>query len=224
MNIINIISLFLLITPIYWVLTDIKIWKIKNYFIYPLLLISFILIFYIENFFYNKENIIWIIIIVLFSYLFYKNNKWWAWDWKYLILIWINSIIISFLKWFQINIINYLFLIIFSIIFIYNIIFLFLKIKNLKNKKFNKIIKFNLFKDIWIIFLIYSSVFFISKFIWNSYKYISIFLFILLLLPIIKNIKSNIFYYIFILLWFWISIYNKSFYSLFITWIIFFYF
>ena len=224
MNIIKVILFFLLLTPIYWVLTDITIGKIKNYFIFPLLLLSFTLTFFIENFYQNRENIIWIIILITFSYLFYKNNRWWAGDWKYLILIWINSIIISFLKWFQVNIINYLFLMIFSIIFVYNIVFLIIKINEIKNIKYSNLFKFNILNDIWLIFMIYITSFFISQTIWDTYRYISIFLFILLIFPLIKNFKNKFIYYMFIIIWLWISIYYKDYISPITIWIIFFLF
>lgn len=96
MNIVLFIVFFLIISPFVWVITDYSNWKIKNYFIYPMLILSVILTFF-TKWFYNFDNIIWIILIVFFWYLFYVNNKWGAWDWKYIILLWINSLLISYL-------------------------------------------------------------------------------------------------------------------------------
>jgi len=223
MSLINYISLFLLLTPIYWFVTDIKFWKIKNYFIFPLLFISITLLFFIEWFFV-KENILWIFILIFFWFLFYKNNKWWAGDWKYLILLWINSIIISFLKWYWENIINLLFFNIFIIIFIFNIIFIFYKINEIKKIQFQKIIKFNFLKDFWNIFLIFVWANLIWTYLWNNYLYITIFLFMLLLIPIINQIKSKYFYIFLIISWIFYCVYINNYFWLFIIWIIFFLF
>ena len=223
MNIIDYVSIFLILTPFYGVITDIKFWKIKNYFIFPLLLISIILCFFIEWFF-NKQNIIWFFIIFLFWFLFYKNNKWWAGDWKYLILLWINSIILAFLKWFWFNIINLLFLDIFMIIFFVNIIFIILNFNKILKIKFKKIMKIDLLKDFWNIFFIFIVSNLISRIIWTSYNYIIIFLIILLVIPFIINIKNKYFYLLLIFTWIIYSIYLKVFIWPILIWIIYYIF
>jgi len=223
MNIINLIVLFLLITPFYAVITDLKSGKIKNYFIFPFLLISFILTFFISWFYLNSNNVIWIIILILFWYFFYKDNKWGAGDWKYIILIWLNSIIISYLLWFWVNIINALFIVIFGLLLLYNLIFLLYNYKNIKkiNYKKNKI---DFFDTIYIVSFVYIVVFLISTYFWTAYIYLTIFLTVILWLQYINKLKNKNIQYLIIFTSILIIFYNLDYKSYLLIFIIFYIF
>ncbi len=224
MSLINIIVLFLLLTPLYAVFTDIKTGKIKNYFIFPVLAISIILTFFISWFYTEKNNIIWMLIVIIFGYLFYKNNKWWAGDWKYIILIWLNSIIISYLLWLNIVIINSLFISIFTIFFLYNLVFL------IKNYKKIKAIWFKIkekMKHLDILFIwsfIYIISFIISKNLELDYIYLIVFLFIVLFSDTISKLSNYYFKIIVILFWIGTMFYNLDYFSYIIILFIFFIF
>lgn len=224
MNLINIIVLFLLLSPFYAVITDFKSGKIKNYFIFPFLLISLTLTFFIEWFYWSNNNIIWLIIIILFWYLFYKDNKWWAGDWKYLILIWLNSLMISFLLWFNINIINNLFFSIFSILLIYNLFFLIFKINEIKKIKFKNKVKINYIDTFFTMFFVYLLSFILWKYIWREYIYVIIFLSVILLLPYINLINNKYIKYLLIFSWISMCVLNNSYISILLIGVIYFVF
>lgn len=224
MDLINSISLFLILTPIYAVITDIKSWKIKNYFIFPFLLISIILSFFIEWFYYNSTNIIGFLIIIFFGYLFYKDSKWWAGDWKYIILIWLNSLVITFLLWINTNIINLLFINIFGLLLMYNIYFLLINFNKIKKIKLKKDSSFNLLNSFYLISFIYLIAYFIWFYIWLEYMYISIFLIIILLMPYFNKINFKYLKFLIIFLWLSVCIYNLDFLNLWLITLVFFLF
>jgi len=201
MNIINIIIFILLILPIHWVITDILEGKIKNYFIFPSIFVLIILSLFLEWFYFNLDNIVYILIILSLSFLFYKNNKWWAWDWKYLILIWFSTIIIWYLKWINslvLKLIIYTFSIFLFYVFVY-LILNFNQIKKIEFKKY-KIVFFDLFFNAFLLFLLS---FLISLFLPNKdYSFLLIFVFMVLVLPILNKIIINKYFkYLIILFW-----------------------
>lgn len=214
MNIVYWIVLFLLIIPFYWVITDLINWKIRNYFIFPSIIVSVFITFFIEWFYSSNINLFLFTIIVIFWYLFYRDNKWWAWDWKYIILLWFNSIIISFLLWLSINILNSLFIFIFWILLIYNLFFLIYNYKKIININFKVNFRINIFNSLFLIFFIFVFVTIISNYIWNSYNYVIIFILMIILFPYLNIIKNNIIKIFIILLWITVLFYNVNYYSL----------
>lgn len=224
MDLITLIVLFLLLSPFFAVFTDFKTWKIKNYFIFPSLLISFILTFFIQDFYSNINNVIWLLIVVFFWYLFYINNKWWAGDGKYIMLIWLNSLIISHILWFDINIINSVFTNIFGILFIYTLFFILINIKKISKIKFDYTFNTKLIDSLYIIFFIYIVSYLLSRYIWTQYIYILIFLSITLLIPFLLLIKNKYIKYLIILSWVTIGITYMDYISISLIWGIFFVF
>lgn len=224
MDLISWIVLLLLLTPIYGVVTDLKSWKIKNYFIFPALIISFVLTFFIEWFYYDFNNIIWLVILLLFGFLFYKWNKWWAWDWKYIILIGLNIIIIWFLLWFNVNILNILFLFVFWILFLYNLFFVIINYKEVFKIKFKKNYNFKIIDFFFISSFIYIFSFYLSLYLGGAYIYIITFLSILFLLPLLNNISNQYLRYIFISFWVISCIYTSSYYIFFLISAMYFFF
>lgn len=219
MNLINTIVLILALVPIIWVISDLKKGKIKNIFIFPYFLFLIIFTFFIKDF-YIYSNIIQLVIIFIIGYIFYIYNKWWAGDWKYIIVLWLSIVIIWYLKWINLIIINFL-TTIFLIISLIIIWYLLLNIK-----KIIKLKKINL--DIWYLdtFVIFNLIFILSSVIKiyfnNDYTYIFIFLLLFIMISIYHKIKfNNFFKYILILLWLVIVIYEKNIYWYFITFLIF---
>ncbi len=214
MNLIYSIVFFLLITPFFWVITDYKIGKIKNYYIFPFFFISFILTFFISWFYNNFENILWLIIIFLLWYLFYINNKWWAWDWKYIILIWLNSLIIAFLLWISINILNVLFLYVFLFLFVYILFYIIINIRKIKKISLKNEWKINLLNDFFIISTLFIISYSVSIYFSSKYDFLIIFLWFIILVKYLLYIKNNIVKYLIILFWLIFAIYTKSYFSI----------
>ena len=187
MDMINIILVILLIIPFFWIISDIKQGKIKNKFIFPYLVFLIIFWFFIQWFYTDKNNITEIIIIILFSYAFYINNKWWAWDWKYLIIIWLSSIIIWYLKWYE-NIVMTLIFYTFILISLYILLFIIKNIKNIRDLKIRKVNIINNFFYFNIIFIIWMI---LNNYLKNNYSFLIIFWIIYLVIPIIDKIKIN---------------------------------
>lgn len=189
MNSINIIIFVLLILPLHAIFTDFKEGKIKNYFIFPSLIFVFILSLFIEWFYTNRGNIISLCIVLVFSYLFYKNNKWGAWDGKYLILIGFSSIITWYLKGIEWLIIT-LFICIFWIFLIYTFFYLILKYKEIKKITFKSpIIKpFDIFYSVSILNI---SVYLIVDFLPVQYTYLIVFILIMTLMPLFEKINNK---------------------------------
>lgn len=187
MDMINIILVILLIIPFFWIISDIKQGKIKNKFIFPYLVFLIIFWFFIQWFYTDKNNITEIIIIILFSYAFYINNKWWAWDWKYLIIIWLSSIIIWYLKWYE-NIVMTLIFYTFILISLYILLFIIKNIKNIRDLKIRKVNIINSFFYFNIIFIIWMI---LNNYLKNNYSFLIIFWIIYLVIPIIDKIKIN---------------------------------
>ena len=222
MDLINAIVLFLLLTPFYAVVTDYKKGKIKNYFIFPFLALSIMLTFFIEWFYQNYTNIIWLLIVTIFWFLFYKDNKWWAWDGKYIILIWLNSIIISYLLSWDTNIINGLFITIFWILFAYNIFFLLYHFSDVRKIKYEKNFWFKTDHSFFIISFIYLFSSFFSLYIWWSYIFIIIFLSIILMIPYLNKIKRVWVKYLLIVFAIWLCLYRQEYLTYaFIIWMFF---
>lgn len=209
MNTINIVLTILLVIPFFWIISDIKQGKIKNKFIFPYLVSLIIFWFFIEWFYTDKNNITEMIIIILFSYAFYINNKWGAWDWKYLIVIWLSSIIIWYLKWYE-NIVMKLILYTFIIISIYIIIFI---IKNFKNIKWIKIKKIDLVNNFFYFNIVFIIWIFLNIYLKSNYSFLIIFWIIYLVIPIVDKIKIDNILKIFI----WIIIFLSLFYFKFIN-------
>lgn len=223
MSLITWIISFLLISPIYWVVTDYKYWKIKNYFIFPLLLISILLTFFIDWFYSNFNNILWFILVLWLWYFFYINHKWGAGDWKYIILIWLNSIIISYLIWNNSPIINKLFLYIFLLLIIYILFFIILNIKKFSFK--TNILKwFDLFKSLYLISFIYIISWIIIYFFQSTYIFLLIFLLLFFLFPYILKINNKFIYSFIIILSFFLCFYFKWYFSYWLIFIFYFIF
>lgn len=208
MNIINILIILLIILPIFGVFSDIKEGKIKNYFIFPSLIFIIILSFFIEGFFFSKDNLISIGIIILFGYMFYINNKWGAWDGKYFMLLWLSCIIIWYLKWEDwliLKMITFIFLIflIFSVIYI---IKEFKKIKNLKLQHC-KLDPINTFYSISILKI---SSFFLVNYLPTNYSYIIFFILLMIIIPAFEKINFKGIKLFFIILCLIITIIHSS--------------
>lgn len=219
MNINNIIVFVLILLPIHWVITDIIEGKIKNYFVFPSIIFLVFLSFFIEWFYFNKDNIAYIIIILLFSYFFYKWNKWWAWDGKYFILVWFSSIIIWFIKWYYILTLRFL-IYTFLIFLIYSFIFLILNYKKIKEIKFQKF-KISPLDFIYSIFLLFTLSFLLSFFLPNtSYNFLIIFIFMYLFISKLRQvIKQKYLKYFIILLWITLLLYKQIYFSFFMIFI-----
>ncbi|EKE28504.1 MAG: hypothetical protein ACD_3C00051G0007 [uncultured bacterium (gcode 4)] len=220
LNIVNFIIFILVFSPLYWVITDSKTWKIKNKYIYTSISFSIILSFFITWFFQSKQNIIWLVIIILFSFLFYKNAKWWAWDWKYLILLWLNTLIISSLSWYSwysINILLFTFFLVFLLYFAYSLLSNFKKLKY-SFKKIKKGDLKNMIRliDIWSLFLIYVSISILFDFVnfEKQYAYILTFILIFMATPIISKFnKNNLISIFLIIIWTAYIAVKSNFYS-----------
>ncbi|EKE28976.1 MAG: hypothetical protein ACD_2C00258G0016 [uncultured bacterium (gcode 4)] len=204
----NLMIFILVFSPLYWVITDMKIWKIKNKFIYSSISFSIILSFFINWFFQVGQNITWLGVIILFSFLFYKNAKWWAWDWKYLILLWLNTLIISSLSWYSwypMNILLFTFFLIFLLFFTWSLLYNFKKLRS-SIKKINKEDLKNAIRliDIWSLFLIYISISILFDFvdIEKQYAYILTFILIFIATPMISKLnRSNLISIFLIIIW-----------------------
>lgn len=210
MNIIYLITFILFFLPIIWVITDLKIWKIKNYFTFPIIFFLLILWFFIEWFFLDINNVLWLIIIFLFWFFFYKGNKWWAWDWKYIIIIWFCLLIISYLYWIESNILNHYFFIVFLLFLLYNIFYLLFNLKKIKKLKFKNDFQFNILDDFYIIGLIFSFVFILWNIIDSMYKYLIIFILIYLFIDFFNWLKLKLIKQSFIFLSFIILLITKD--------------
>lgn len=205
MTVNNIIVLLLGLIPVIWVVSDIKKGKIKNIFIFPYFVLLLIFTFFIDWFYNNTTNIIQILLLSALWYLFYVNNKWWAWDGKYIIILWISLVIIWYLKWFEdmsILFIKLLFFIITSVIIWYIII----------SKRTKEIQKQKIKIDILDTLSMYSTIFMciniFSYYYSSNYSYIIIFLLLFIVWDIYKRFKIHkIIKIVFIWLWIWVSIY-----------------
>lgn len=222
MSLNNFIISLLILLPIIPVFTDFKYGKIKNYFVFPYLFLLIILSFFIEWFFLEKLNIISFIILLLLWFIFYKNNKWGAWDWKYLIILWYSLIIISYLKGFTQNALIYFIMLTFLLFLIYNFFYILFNIKKIKKLKINYKINLDKKNDLYVLTTIYILIFWLSYFLWDSYNYILIFLLIFLVVPYLNLIKIFLIRSIISLIWLALIIYNFD-YLLFSTLIIFYY-
>jgi hypothetical protein len=190
MTLINFIVTSLLLIPLIWVISDFKTGKIKNKFIFPYLVCLIILTFFIKWFYNYSSNLIELFIVLFFWYLFYINNKWWAWDGKYLIILWLSWSIIWYLKWYEnviILFLSYSFLLISTFITFY-IIKNYKKLKWIKTKKLDLLNNFFYFN---IIFLIWNLITIYFK---NSYTFLVIFWIMYLIIPSINKIKLNTYF------------------------------
>lgn len=214
MNLINFIVIFLLILPIFWFITDFKEGKIKNLFIFPSLVFLLVLSFFIEWFFFSIDNWISFFIILFFSFLFYRDNKWWAWDGKYLILLGHSTIIIGYLKWLNALVIKlFIFTFLFFVVYcIFYLLFNYNKIKKIKFKT-EKLDYFNYFYSVFLLFLLS---FLFWYFLPQNYSFIIVFLLMILVLPFFEKIKLIYFKISIIIVWFVIVFY----YSLFLNFIL----
>lgn len=204
----NFIVVLLGIIPVIWVFSDIKKGKIKNIFIFPYFVLLLIFTFFIDWFYNNTTNIIQILLLSALWYLFYVNNKWWAWDGKYIIVLWISLVIIWYLKWFEdisILFIKLLFFIITSVIVWYIIL----------SNKTTKINKKKIKIDILDTLSMYSTIFvFISIFTYyysSNYSYIIIFLLLFVISDFYKRFKIHKYIkIIFICIWIFVCIYSGN--------------
>lgn len=202
MMLINFIVILLLIIPLIWVISDLKSGKIKNKFIFPYLVCLIILTFFIKWFYNYSTNLIEIFIVLFFWYLFYLNNKWWAWDWKYLIVLWLSLTIIWYLKWYE-NIITLFLSYSFLIISIFIILYI---IKNYKELKWVNTKKIDFINNFFYFNIIFWMWMLISIYLKNNYTFLIIFWLMYLIIPSINKIKLNI-YFKFIFSLFLVSIF-----------------
>lgn len=213
MTTINLIITILLITPIIGVISDYSEGKIKNFFIFPYFFFLLILTIFIDWFYFYKDNLLQLAIVFLFSYFFYINKKWWAWDWKYLIILGLSTVIIWYLKWIEWLIIN-LFIYSFALFLIYNLIYLIFNISKIKRINF-KNINYNLnLKDIiFNISIINIIVLLLFRYLPINYSYLIVFIVLTILIPLISNIKIKYLNIFIIILSLFLTYYYKNYIS-----------
>lgn len=217
MDIINYIIITLTIIPLIWVISDLKKGKIKNIFIFPYFLFLIILTFFIKDF-YNYINLIQLFIIFFLGYIFYIYNKWWAGDWKYIIILWLSIIIIWYLKWLP----NLSLFFLSATFFIISIWIIFYMIYNIKDIIKKTRFKFD-FKVLDIV-TIFSIVFITSSILqifYNTiYNYLILFLLLLVIISIYYKLKIiDYFKYFITFFWLMFMIYF-GFYLWYVFWII----
>lgn len=197
MTLINTIIAILAIIPIIGVVSDIKKGKIKNIFIFPFLVCLIILWIFIDWFYISKDNMIQISIILCLWYIFYINNKWWAWDGKYILVLWFALTIIGFLKWIDTIILPFISLTFLCIsIFIIAEIVLTKKDKKIIAKKENSFDLKNSFFNYLFVFILSHSISY-----WYTWIYIYLVIFLIIFISIDLYKKIAKYFWIHIITW-----------------------